>query len=249
MQGTAEAFITESQKSFGPVLLFILGCLGVLILIYRTHRIPKYIFRKLLHILAFTIVSLMIGLSASWKPVCVISAVIIITLFPLLKWFSRKSYFPDFFAEKEPGEVLMSFVMLFVMLSIICAIGWGAFGRKDLSIASILIWGVGDAAAALVGIPFGRHKANISLKLGGRTIKLTDGRKSVEGSAANAIFAAAAGLGVLMLLGLPMAEALAFALFGGLASALTELLSPSEYDTISVPICVLGVLLLVSRFI
>lgn len=37
------------------------------------------------------------------------------------------------------------------------------------------MWGVGDAAAALIGIPFGKHKIRF---------RITDGKKSWEGSIA-----------------------------------------------------------------
>lgn len=47
--------------------------------------------------------------------------------------------------------------------------------------AAILMWGVGDAATALVGIPFGKHKVNF---------RPVNGKKSWEGSCA--MFAAAA---------------------------------------------------------
>ncbi len=238
-----------NQKHMSLALLVLAICLSLLILVYRTHRIPRYVFRKLLHIVAFSIVSVMLAFADSWISVCIASVIIIAALSPILKWFSRKSYYPDFFVEKEPGEVLMSFVMLFTMLSIVCAIGWGAFGRRDLAISAILMWGVGDAAAALVGIPFGKHKARISIHLGSRTIELTDGKKSVEGSMANCAAAALSGFVVMMLCSMPFTSALLLAALGGAASALTELVTPSEYDTFSVPIVVLAVLLIFSRIL
>jgi CDP-diglyceride synthetase len=55
---------------------------------------------------------------------------------------------------------------------LIC-ICWGWFGEKYLVIASVFAWGLGDAAAALVGKYFGQHYIE------GR---LVEGRKSLEGT-------------------------------------------------------------------
>ena len=102
------------------------------------------------------------------------------------------------------------------------------------------MWGVGDAAAALVGIPFGRHKAKH--KIAGK--ELTDGKKSWEGSGAMALAAFICGLIVLTGSGWALQKAILLALPGALAASISELLSPSEYDTITVPFAVLLTLLI-----
>ena len=57
-----------------------------------------------------------------------------------------------------------------------------------LSAVAVIMWGTGDAAAALIGIPFGKH----------RGIPHTDGKKSLEGTAA--MFLVSALCGTLMLM-------------------------------------------------
>ena len=98
------------------------------------------------------------------------------------------------------------------------------------------MWGVGDAAAGLVGIPFGKHKVRC---------RFTDGKKSWEGSFAMLLSSFAVGFLVLTLTrktGWPCA--LLSAGIGALVGTVTELFSPSEYDTVTVPVIILSVLLM-----
>ena len=128
--------------------------------------------------------------------------------------------------------------MLFLMVAALIAVCWGIFGEPVLCAASILMWGTGDAAAALAGIPFGKHKIKT---------RWTDGKKSREGTAA--MFAVSFVSGLLMLLLAYEAElphVLLSAAAGALFGALTELFSPSEYDTVTVPSAIAAVLLLIN---
>ena len=59
---------------------------------------------------------------------------------------------------------IMTFTALIASAShmlIFVAVAWGAFGKPHLAATAVLMWGVGDAVAALVGIPFGRHKVQL----------------------------------------------------------------------------------------
>lgn len=126
-------------------------------------------------------------------------------------------------------------LLLFIMFTAVIAVAWGIFGKAELAAASILMWGTGDAAAALVGIPFGKHKVKC---------RLTDGKKSWEGSTAMLIVSFAVGVLVLMLTqGTDLTRVLLSAGVGALIGAATELFTPSEYDTITVPVMILAVLL------
>ena len=101
------------------------------------------------------------------------------------------------------------------------------------------MWGTGDAAAALVGIPFGKHKVKS---------KLTDGKKSWEGSTAMLIVSLMAGTGMLTLAhGMPVLYALPISFIAALLGTATELFSPSEYDTVTVPAVVAAALLLLNH--
>jgi len=217
---------------------FIAPCLMILLPIRFLTKIPPFIFRKLLHIVAFTCVSLTILASRSWQAASLTCVIFAAVVYPLLALFEKESWYPKLFVEKTKGEIRRSLLMLFLMVAALIAVCWGAFGEPILCAAAILMWGPGDAAAALVGIPYGRHKIKI---------KWTDGKKSWEGSLS--MFAVSFLCGLLLLLFAHRAEPgylFLSAFFGAVSGTLAELLSPSEYDTISVPAVIAAVLLLIN---
>ena len=100
------------------------------------------------------------------------------------------------------------------------------------------MWGAGDAAAALIGIPFGKHKVKS---------RLTDGKKSWEGSLAMLLVSFVCGMIVLYFVQkMDLPRALLSALLGTLLGTATELFSPSEYDTVTVPAVIAAVLLIIN---
>ena len=126
--------------------------------------------------------------------------------------------------------------MLFFMFAAVIAVAWGVFGNVVAAAASILMWGEGDAVAALVGIPFGRHKI---------MFRPVSGRKSWEGSCSMLVVAFLTGFGLLWLyFGYPPAQAAGAAAVGAFLGTVVELLSPSEWDTVTVPVAILAVMLL-----
>ena len=217
-------------------VLYIIPCVAVLLLCYFVLKIKKYIFRKLLHLVAFSCVTLMIEVAESWQAAAAASLVIVIVVYPLLSAFEKAPMYSSLFVEKSKGEVKRSLVMLFGMFAVLTAASWGVFGKRIIGEAAILMWGFGDAAAALVGIPFGKHKVRC---------RLTDGKKSYEGTCAMLAASFAAGfiflsMRVNMLPAMLILPVLAAAVPG----ALTELFSPSEWDTVTVPAVILAVMLI-----
>lgn len=126
--------------------------------------------------------------------------------------------------------------MLFSMAAAVVAVCWGLFGRPVIAATAILMWGLGDAAAALVGIPLGRHK-----------VPLADGKKSWEGSGAMLATSFVAGFVVLLgVEGISVPEALLWATLGAVLGTLAELFSSSELVTVAVPVAVAATLLVLS---
>ena len=128
--------------------------------------------------------------------------------------------------------------MLTVMLAVFW--GWMGAGYRYIIIASVMAWGPGDAAAAITGRNFGRHK------LSGPHI---EGVKSVEGSAAMGItsfLCTAASLLFMAPFSLP--AALLISLIVAPVSALVELFTKRGLDTVTVPIAA-SLILTVSAFL
>ena len=228
--------ITETLDCLKQFVLYIIPCVIVLLIIKFCTKVPKFIFRKLLHLVAFTCVILMLMAEDDWYAASIASLLIAAVIYPVLALAEKERWFADLFIEKRPGEIKRSLILLFTMFSVLTAVGWGIFGKRMITAAAILMWGVGDAVAALVGIPFGRHKVHA---------KLADGKKSWEGTIS--MFLASFVFGAAFLLfhaNLPAAGVILSCVLGAAAGAATELFSPSEWDTVSVPAVILIVLLL-----
>ncbi len=229
------AYVVSAFRCIGALLAYVAPCLLVLVPLRFLTKVPSFVFRKLLHVVAFTCISLMILSADCWQAAVLASVLVAAFAYPVLALLEKKAWFPTLFVEKRPGEIKTSLILLFSMFAALTALCWGLFGKPHLAIAAILMWGTGDAAAALVGIPFGKHKVKL---------RMVDGKKSWEGSAA--MFAVSFLLGLITLLpvqGMEPLRALLLAGLGALMGMVTELLSPSEYDTVTVPIVIAAVLL------
>ena len=218
---------------------FILPCLLVLLPIRFLTDLPSFIFRKLLHIVAFTSVSLMILSTGSWQAAALTAVLIAVVLYPVLSALESAPWFGKLFVQKSPGEIKRSLLLLFFMFAILISVSWGLFDQPELAAAAILMWGTGDAAAALIGIPYGRHKVRS---------RFTDGKKSWEGSLAMLTVSFLSGLIVLLLeQRMPLSQVLAMSIIGSLLGTAAELFSPSEYDTVTVPAVIAAVLLTIAH--
>ena len=226
----------EILRCLGILLAYIVCWVMVLAPVRFLTKIPSFVFRKLLHILAFSSFAVVVLSAREWRGAAILAILIAVLIFPILSLLENEPWYERLFVQKSKGEIKRSMLMLFFMFAALIAVGWGIFGKPGVVACAILMWGVGDAAAALVGIPFGKHK----VKLRG-----TDGKKSWEGSAAMLIVSFAAGLCMLLILqeaGIP--KGLLTAGLGALFGTLTELFSPSEWDTVTVPTTITAVLLL-----
>ena len=217
---------------------FIVPALMILLPIRFLTRLPSFVFRKLLHFVAFTSVSLMILTAGSWQAAALTSVLIAIALYPVLAALENASWFGKLFVQKSPGEIKRSLLLLFLMFAALISVAWGWYVSPHLAAAAILMWGTGDAAAALVGIPWGRHKVRS---------RFTDGKKSWEGSLA--MLAVSFLSGVMILLAeqkTALPQTLLMAFLGAVLGTATELFSPSEYDTVTVPVVIVIVLLILA---
>ena len=220
-------------------LVYIVPLLLVLLPIRFLTRLPSFVFRKLLHIVAFTSVSLMILTTESWQAAALTSVLIAVALYPVLSALEHAPWFQRLFVQKSPGEIKRSLLLLFFMFAALISVSWGLFDQPILAAAAILMWGAGDAAAALVGIPCGKHKVRS---------RFTDGKKSWEGSLAMLAVSFLSAVTVLLFVQkLPLPQVLVMSALGSVLGAATELFSPSEYDTATVPVVIAAVLLLLAN--
>ena len=232
---------TDTLRCLGILAAYLIPCVLIILPVRFLTGIPSFIFRKLLHIIAFSCVTVMTLTAKNWQSAALASIVIAAVLYPVLRMYEKEPWYGKLFVQKSPGEIRKSLLMLFLMFAAVISVAWGVFGRPYIAAAAILMWGTGDAAAALVGIPYGRHKVQL---------RGTDGKKSWEGSLAMLGFCFVSGFCVLYFVQrLALFPALVSAIVGSFFGAATELFTPSEYDTITVPTVIAAVLLIIAAAI
>ena len=139
----------------------------------------------------------------------------------------------QFVNARKKGEYSKSFAAVMIMYIIVATVCWGFLGQRLLGIACILAWGPGDAAAALIGQRFGKHK------IGRRK------RKSLEGSLAMFVFSFISVLVVLFIYGrYGVVATVIVALMTALASTITELLVENGFDTFYCPVAAMVVIVI-----
>lgn len=215
---------------FGKYMLYIVLAASTLVILRYTVRIPDYIFRKLLHIVAFCAILPAILLAESWQQAVAVKGLFLVLIFVGLTCVEQLPFYKSLFVEKGRHEVLVSFLLLFTLMAALIAVFWGGFGEayRYIPVAAIMAWGPGDGAAAICGRRFGRHK------LQGRWI---EGVKSVEGSVAMAVTSFLCTLPVLLTMSaLSPVLCVAVCLVTAPVAALTELYTKRGLDTITVPI-------------
>jgi len=198
-------------------------------------RIPDELFRKILHCILLGSLPVFLFSFQTWWLAALEAVGFATIVYPLLAFLDRFPFFEKLTTERKHGELQHSLLLVFNMFAIVMAVCWGWLGDRYLAMASIFAWGFGDAAAALIGKQFGRHKIRW---------KYTDGKKSYEGSGAMFLTSFVTVAVILFLRGgcsLPVI--LMISLTVALVSTLAELYSKNGNDTVICPLCAMTALL------
>jgi hypothetical protein len=221
---------------YGNLLKYLVPAVCILLLIRHCCRVPDYIFRKLLHMIAFSIVTVMILSSSRWEAACLTSLSFVVIVYPVLMLLEKESWFDKLLVQKKPGEIKTSLLLLFIMIAADIAVAWGIFGKQYIAVVSVLMWGFGDAAAAIIGIRFGKHIV---------PWKISDGNKTWEGTMGMFLVSALVGYTILVFLsGNSVRYCILSAVLSGAVGAFTELVSKNGLDTVTVPAVLIAMLLL-----
>lgn len=198
-------------------------------------RIPDELFRKILHcILLGSFPVFLFGFSV-WKAASLEAVGFAVIVYPILAVLEHIDGFSKLTTERTHGELKQSLLLVFGMFAFIIAICWGYLDDRYLALASVYAWGFGDAAAALVGKKYGKHKIRW---------KHTDGKKSVEGSCAMFLVSLISVTIILLLRGgLPAAGYVVIPSVTALVSTLAELYSKNGNDTVICPVCAMTALI------
>lgn len=219
----------------GNVFIYFIIVASLAILCRFLIKIPNELFRKILHtILLGSLLVFVFGFQIWWH--AALTAVIFaIVVYPVLIYLERLQHFSEITTERKKGELKSSLLLVFSMFAIIICICWGWFKDRYLVLAAVYAWGFGDAAAALVGKKFGKHKLN------GRYL---DGKKSLEGSIAMFIISVVSVAIVIFFRGgLSNTGYVMLPILTAFVSTLSELYSKEGMDTIICPICSMIILI------
>lgn len=197
-------------------------------------KIPDELFRKILHCILLGSLFMFVAAYEEWWISALAAIVFEIIVYPILAVLERFKNFSKLTTERKKGELKSSLMIVFTMFAVVVAICWGWLGDKYLALASVYAWGFGDAAAALVGKKFGKHKIKW---------KITDGKKSMEGSFAMFVVSF---ISVMIILscrgGMNIAGVIIISLVTAVVSMFAELCSKNGMDTVICPMSAMVVL-------
>lgn len=197
--------------------------------------IPNEVFRKILHFILLGSFYVLIVSYPTWLAAALTALIFEVLVYPILHFFERFKKYSAFVTERKCGELKHSLLLVYTMFAVVVAVCWGGFGDKYLALASFYAWGIGDAAAALIGKKFGKHKI---------TGPKLDGKKSYEGTF-SMFFISCISVFLILLWrgGLSVFACGMIALPVGAVSAVAELYSKDGNDTVICPLCAMAVLL------
>ena len=209
-------------------VIYIAVLVGTMFVARKLIKIPDELFRKILHFILLGAYIPLVFAFEEWWMSAIFSASLMVILFPALAIAGKVPMFSSFVNERKAGEFKSSMVLAVGMMIFSVSVCWGLFGDKYLVLASIYAWGIGDGLAALVGKRFGKHKIKW---------KLSDGKKSVEGSLTMFICAFVSVFTVLMLRGgISLPLCLVIAALAALVCTISELGAKNGLDTVICPV-------------
>ena len=218
----------------GSIILYFVIAAGSAIGSRFLIKIPNELFRKILHCILLGSLLMFTFAYEKWWVSALAAVIFEVLVYPLLMVLERFKNFSEITTERKKGELKNSLLLVFTMYAVVVSICWGWLGDKYLALAAIYAWGFGDAAAALIGKKFGKHKIKW---------KCTDGKKSVEGSLSMFIVSVISVLIVLSYRGgMSMIGIIISSLVTAALSMVAELCSKDGNDTVICPMTAMVVL-------
>lgn len=220
--------MSDIMKSVGILLAYFVVMASIALVCRFTVKIPDELFRKILHcILLGSLLPFVFGFQ-SWKFSALTAIVFAAAVYPILVFLERYQAYAEITTQRKKGELKSSLLLVFSMFALVIAVCWGALGDRYLVLACVYAWGFGDAAAALVGKRFGKHKINW---------KCADNKKSVEGSTAMFLTSLVSVTVILLCRGqLSLMGYFVIPAAVALVSTLAELCSRNGLDTVICPL-------------
>lgn len=222
--------LQDNLIAVGLYLAFLVAIGAPAILLKVFFNVPFELLRKMYHLVITLSIFPLVTLFSTWYMAVLAALVLVIIAYPLLALVEHSALYQRIAVERTGGEFKRSLITVQASIALTIIVFWGLLGEewKWVAVVAVLAWGVGDAAAALVGKRFGRRRIHHPLIEGPKTM---EGTQAMYFTAALAIF-----LTFLIYADQPWYLSLAVALLVAPVSAVVELFSRRGMDTLTVPI-------------
>ena len=191
---------------------------------------PFEITRKMYHLVITLSIFPLLQLFSTWYAAVLAAFSFVVIIYPILMLVEGSSLYRRVAVERDDGEFRRSFIIVQSSIALLIFVFWGLLGAdwQFIAVLAVLVWGFGDAAAALVGKAFGRHQI---------LHPRIEGAKSYEGTLAMLVVAGLTSFFTLLVYaGQPWQVSLAAAALIAPVGAVVELFSQRGMDTLTVPL-------------
>jgi phytol kinase len=218
---------------------YLVTCFILPVLLKAWVGIPREWARKFQHVAYSLSVFILLKLFSEWYIAIAAASVLVLVAYPVLMLIEKSNFYKRLLTDRtsKGGELRKQMIYVQITFAILIFIYWGLLGTQWQYIVavSIMAWGFGDAAAALIGKAFGRRRILHSL---------IEGAKTCEGTTAMILAATLAiFLTLLLYAGQPWYISLLIAIIVGPVCGIVELFSKRGTDTFTVPLSVAALVL------
>lgn len=216
--------------SIGLYFGFIVAIGLPLVLLKALFNLPFEVTRKLYHMVITLSIIPLVTVFSTWYAAILAIALFVLIVYPILMSVERAALYQRIAVERKSGEFKSSLLIVQLSMALLIFVFWGLMGDawKYIAVVAVMAWGLGDAAAALVGKAIGRHRINHPR---------IQGAKTYEGTLAMFITAGLAVFFTLLIYaGQPGHVSLLVALLVAPVCAIVELFTSRGMDTLTVPI-------------
>ncbi len=210
-----------------------IAAIGLPVILFKVCCNPPFeIARKLYHLIITLSIFPLVTFFEAWYMAVLAAFSLVLLGYPALALAERAAFYKRVMVERQGGEFRSSLIIVQLSMSILIFIFWGLLGEewKYIAVVAVMAWGLGDAAAALVGKTFGRRRI---------IHPLIQGAKTYEGTLAMFVVAGMAiFLTMLIYAGQSWQVSMLAAILVAPAGAIVELFSNRGMDTMTVPLAV-----------
>jgi len=205
--------------------------MGLPMVLLKVYVNPPFeLTRKLYHLVVTLSIFPLVMVFSTWYMAELAIFLFVLIFYPVLTLVERARVYQRVAVERKSGEFKSSLIIVQLSMALLIFIFWGIMGEawKYIAIVAVMAWGLGDAAAALVGKAIGRRPIEHPR---------IHGKKTYEGTLAMYFTAGLAVFFSLLIFGGQGWQiSAAVALLVAPVCAIVELFTNRGLDTLTVPI-------------